>query len=113
MNRHRNEVRTPASVFVALFLTAAVVSVGGVQHAICKNQQVRLSREVDAIDRHIEQCRLDIRTTEMRMDQLLNRFVIRTQIEENGSTLRPIPAGIIEEIEATPAPRDSVASAAP
>jgi hypothetical protein len=49
----------------------------------------------------------------MRMDQLLNRFVIRKQIEENGSSLRPIPIGVVEEIDATAASRHSVASAAP
>ena len=49
----------------------------------------------------------------MRMDQLLNRFVIRKQIEENGSALRPIPIGVIEQIDATAASRHSVASAAP
>ena len=36
----------------------------------------------------------------MRMDQLLNRFVIRKQIEENGSNLRPIPMGVVEQIDA-------------
>ena len=42
----------------------------------------------------------EIRTTEMRMDELLNRFVIRKQIEQNGSSLRPIPMGVVEEIDA-------------
>ncbi len=113
MNRRRTETRTPASTFFALFLAAAIVTVGGVLHAYYKNRQVQISREIDAIDRRVEQCRLDIRTTEMRMDQLLNRFVIRKQIEENGSSLRPIPLGVVEEIDATATSRHSVASAAP
>jgi hypothetical protein len=113
MNRRRNESRTPASTFFALFLAAAIVTLGGVLHAFYKNRQVQISREIDAIDRRVEQCRLDIRITEMRMDQLLNRFVIRKQIEENGSSLRPIPVGVIEEIDATATSRHSVASAAP
>lgn len=113
MNRRRTETRTSASTFFALFLAAAIAAAGGVLHAVYKNRQVQISREIDAIDRRVEQCRLDIRTTEMRMDQLLNRFVIRKQIEENGSSLRPIPIGVIEEIDATAASRHSVASAAP
>jgi hypothetical protein len=113
MNRRRTETRTPASTFFALFLAAAIAASGGVLHAFYKNRQVQVSREIDAIERHVEQCRLDIRTTEMRMDQLLNRFVIRKQIEENGSSLRPIPIGVVEEIDATAASRHSVASAAP
>ena len=113
MNRRRNESRTPASTFFALFLAAAIVTLGGVLHAFYKNRQVQISREIDAIDRRVEQCRLDIRTTEMRMDQLLNRFVIRKQLEENGSNLRPISIAIVEEIDPAPPQRRSVAAAVP
>jgi hypothetical protein len=113
MNRRRNETRTPASTFFALFLAAAIAAAGGVLHAFYKNCQVQISREIDATDRRVEQCRLDIRNTEMRMDNLLNRYVIRKQIEENGSSLRPIPLGVVEDIDATVASRHSVASAAP
>ena len=35
----------------------------------------------------------------MRMDQLLNRFVIRKQIQESGSLLKPIPAGLTEDVD--------------
>ena len=113
MNRRRNETRTPVSVFFALFLAAAIAAAGGVLHAYYKNQQVRIAREIDAIDRRVEQDRLDIRTCEMRMEQLLNRFVIRKQIEANGSLLRPIPMGVVEEIDVAASSRHSVASAAP
>lgn len=113
MNRRRQESRTPVSMFFSLFLAAGIVAAGGVLHAFYKNRQVQISREIDAIDRRVEQARLEIRTTEMRMDQLLNRFTIRQQIEANGSALRPIPLAAIEEIDASAASRHSVASAAP
>ena len=113
MNRRRQESRTPISVFFSLFLAAAIAAAGGVLHAFYKNRQIQVSREIDAIDRRVEQARLEIRTTEMRMDQLLNRFVIRKQIEANGSALRPIPMGVVEEIDAVTISRHSVASAAP
>ncbi len=112
MNRRRDEPRTPASVFIAVILAATISAAGGVLHAYYKNQQVQVTREIDAIDRNVEHCRLEIRTTEMRMDQLLNRFVIRKQLEENGSSLRPISIAVVEEIDpAAPSVR-SVASAA-
>lgn len=113
MNRRRQESRTPVSVFLSLFLAAAIVTAGGVLHAFYKNRQVQVSREIDAIDRRVEQYRLDIRTTEMRMDQLLNRFVIRKQIEANGSALRPIPISVVEKIDPATSNRHSVASTAP
>lgn len=113
MNRRRNETRTHLSVFLSLFLAATIVAAGGVLHAFYKNRQVQISREIDAIDRRVEQDRLDIRTTEMRMDQLLNRFAIRKQIESNGTTLRPIPIGVVEEMDPIMSSRHSVASASP
>ncbi len=100
-------------VFFALILAATIAAAGGMLHAYYKNRQVQVSREIDAIDGRVEQCRLDIRTTEMRMDQLLNRFAIRKQIEENGTSLRPIPTGVVEEIDPATLTRHSVASAAP
>jgi hypothetical protein len=113
MNRRRDEPRTHASVFIAVILAAAIIAGGGVLHAYYKNRQVQITREIDAIDRRVEHCRLEIRTTEMRMDQLLNRFVIRKQLEENGSSLRPISLAVVEEIDPAPPSRRSVASAVP
>lgn len=113
MNRRRNESRTPAYVIFAVILAAAIIAGGGVLHAYYKNRQIQITREIDAIDRRVEQYRDDIRTTEMRMDQLLNRFVIRKQLEENGSNLKPIPLSIVEEIDSAAPNRRSVASATP
>jgi cell division protein FtsL len=114
MNRRRQESSTPVSVFFSLFLAAAIVAGGGVLHAYYKNRQVQVSREIDAIDRRVEQYRLDIRTTEMRMDQLLNRFAILKQVQDNGTSLRPMyPNAVVEEVGSAVAGRTSVASTLP
>ena len=113
MNRRRNESRPSVSIFYALFLAAAIAAAGGVLHAYYKNRQITISREIDAIDRRVEQYRFDIRTTEMRMDDLLNRFAIRKQIEENGTSLRPITMGVVENIKFGNSNRQAVASAEP
>jgi hypothetical protein len=113
MNRRRNEPRTSVSIIFALILAAVIVAGGGVLHVYYKNRQIAVTREVDAIERRIEQYRLDIRTTQMRMDQLLNRFAIRKQIEENRSDLRPIPMGVVEHIDSTATTRHSVALVEP
>jgi len=113
MNRRRDQPKTPAFFIFSVILAFAIMAVGGVVHALYKNRQIQTRREIDAIDRRIEHCRLEIRTTEMRMDQLLNRFVIRKQLEENGSNLRPISLAMVEEIDSAPPQRRSVASAVP
>jgi hypothetical protein len=113
MNRRKSEPRTPRSVFFALFIAAAIAACGGVLHAFYKNRQIQTAREIDAIERRIEQYQLDVRTTQMRMDQLLNRFAIRQQLQENSSTLCSIPLGVVEEVDPAPPVRNSVASATP
>ena len=110
MNRRRNETRTPAWVFFSLFLAFGIVATGGVLHTVYKNRQIQITREIDAIDRRVEQYRLDIRTTDMRMDQLLNRFVIRKQMQDSGSSLKPIPTGVTEDVDTTKFIRHSVAA---
>lgn len=111
--RRRNTSRASSTVIFAIIMGAAISAGGGVLHAYYKNQQVKISREIDATERRIEQTRLEIRTSEMRMDQLLNRFVIRQQLEENGSTLKPIPVRAIEEIHTSPSPQRAVVAVSP
>jgi cell division protein FtsL len=113
MNRRRDQPKTPAFLIFSVILAFAIMAAGGVIHVLYKNRQIQTRREIDAIDRRVEHCRLEIRTTEMRMDQLLNRFVIRKQLEENGSNLRPISLTNVEEIDPAPPQRRSVAAAAP
>lgn len=113
MNRRRNEPRTHASVFFSLILAAVIIAGGGTLHAFYKNRQVQVSREIDAIDQRIKQSRLETETLKVRMDERLNRFAMRQVIERSGSTLRPIPLGAVEEIDAAAPVRHSVASATP
>ncbi|MCX6868398.1 MAG: hypothetical protein NTV46_19770 [Verrucomicrobia bacterium] len=113
MNRRRHESHTSGfPIFVLLFI-AAIIAAGGALYVFYKNSQIKITREIDAIERRVEHYRLEIRTTEMRMEQLLNRYVIRKQLEANGSPLRPISIAIVEEIDPALPNRRSVASAVP
>jgi len=113
MNRRRNETRTPFSVFAALILAAATIAAGGVYYAYLKNSQLQASRQIDAMEREIEEYRLDVRTSQMRMDNLLNRASIRKQLAESGSKLIPISSAVVEEVDPATADPRAVASAAP
>ncbi|KAB2642104.1 MAG: hypothetical protein DVB26_03685 [Verrucomicrobia bacterium] len=111
MNRLKSATHTPLSIFIALIGAAVIAAGGGVQHAMYKNRQVKIKREIEAIERRIEQYKLDIRTIQMRSETSLNRFAIRKQLEDTGSSLRAIPPGLAEEVN--PAPPAAVASAIP
>jgi HAMP domain-containing protein len=111
MNRRRSDPRHSASLFVAMILGAVVAASGGVLYAYFKNRQIQALREIDRTERRIEQHQLDIRTTEMRIDQALNRFVIREELAQQRSMLKAIPRGAVEEVKSTPA--RAVALAAP
>jgi len=111
MNRIKSATRTPLSIYFSLIAAGIIASGGGVLHAVYKNRQVQIKRDIAATERRIEQYKLDIRTTQMRSDSILNRFAIRKQLEDTGSSLRPIPIGLPEEVN--PAPPVAVASALP
>lgn len=108
MNRKRNESPKkgihPTTV-IAICLALTIATLGGVWQAWLKNRQIQVAREIDQIERQCGQHQLDIRTTQMRMDQLLNRFAIRQQLSDLGSTLKPIPMGVTEEVPLHPAPK--------
>ena len=105
MNRKRHESRKegihPTTV-IAICLAIGTATVGGVWQAWLKNRQIQVMREIDHIERLAGQHQLDIRTAQMRMDQLLNRFAIRQQLTEMGSSMKSIPMGVTEEIPLRP-----------
>jgi len=114
MNRRRNDSghRTHPTTVVAISLALAIAALGGIWQAWMKNRQIQVKREIDAVERRCGQHQLDIRTAEMRKDQLLNRFAIRQQLAELGSDLVPIPMGVTEEISLKTQPADPPAIAA-
>ena len=114
MNRRKQQAnRISICAIIAVILTVSIGAAGGVLYVYYKNRQIQITREIDAISRNIEHCRLEIRTTDMRTDQLLNRYLIRKRLEEHGSRLRPINVAVVEEIQVKPKKPDSVASASP
>jgi hypothetical protein len=113
MNRRRQEVhhRISPVVIFALILAGAIGAIGGVTHVYYRNSQIQTAREIDAVERRIEQYHLDIRTAQMRSDQILNLFAIRKTLEGTGTDLVPIPPGVSENIVPTNPPAVASASA--
>jgi len=102
MNRRRSDPRHSASLFLAMLLGAIVAAGGGILYAYLKNRQIQTVRETDRIERRIEQHQLDIRTTQMRIDQALNRYAIREELSQQRSALVAIPRSVVEEVKSVP-----------
>ncbi len=100
MNRRRQDPQTRISSFAifALILAGVMGAIGGVTHVYYRNCQIKALREIDVVERRIEQHQLEIRTVQMRQDQILNLFAMRKTLEDLGSDLRPIPAGVSETL---------------
>ncbi len=100
MNRRRQETHSRISpvVIFALILAGAIGAIGGITYVYYRNCQIVAAREIDVIERRIERHQLEIRTIQMRSDQILNLFAIRDTLEEEGTSLVPIPAGVSENI---------------
>ncbi len=111
MNRRRQEhhPRISPVVIFSLILAGVIGASGGVSYVYFKNRQIQTNREIDVVERRIEQHQLDIRTVQMRSDQILNLFSIRATLEKEGTDLIPIPAGVSEDI--LPAEPTAVADA--
>ncbi len=115
MNRRRQEAtqRISPVVILALILAGAFGAVGGVTYVVYRNCQIQTAREIDTVERRIEKHHLDIRTVQMRADQILNLFAIRQTLQEVGTSLVPIPVGVSEDVlppDETPAVASASAS---
>ncbi len=100
MNRRRNEPcsRICPVVSFSLILAFALGALGGITHVYYRNCQINTAREIDKIEQRIERHQLETRTVQMRSDQILNLFAIRDSLQEEGTSLVPIPNGFSETI---------------
>ncbi len=113
MNQLRTSPRTHPLVFFVVVLAFAVAASGGVLYAYYKNRQIQTMRAIDAVEKRIDQHELEIRTAQMRIDQLLNRYTIRERLRNAGSDMMPIPQGVVVEIGPHISSAGAVASALP
>ncbi len=114
MNRRRAQAALNPFLILVMVGAAAIGAAGGILIAFYKNRQVQVAREIEQVEERIAAHEDDIRTVQMRMDQMLNRYVLRDQLREFGSVLRPIPKSAIEVVDPSrPPPSRAVASARP
>lgn len=100
MNRRRTaEIGSKLSAYLALILMAIAGTSGGVLHAIYRNDQVELEREISQTRERIEEHRQDIQMIEVRMERELDRYEIRHQLHLRGSSLVAVGHGVVQNVE--------------
>jgi len=113
MNRRRNNENLGAFAVFLIALAAIIVVSGGVLFAYLKNRQIEVAREIENVEDRIAKHEMDIKTAEMRVDQLTNRYAIRDQLRQNGSSLMAIPPSAVESVVPDAAAPSAVALAQP
>lgn len=99
MNRRRSEpAKSHLALYLALGLMAVVGTTGGAMHAIYRNAQIRVERQIDQVAGRIEQHELDIQMIDVRAEKLLDRFELREQLHHLNSDLVPVTHGVVEKV---------------
>lgn len=100
MNRRKeNSARNSFGMYYILVIAAALTAGGGALHAFYKNRQLMVTREIDQVEKRIQAHQLEIEATQMRIDEMLNRYALREQLRGSGSSLKSIPVGLVENVD--------------
>ncbi len=83
---------------IALIVIGLLLATGGVGHAILKNYQVSVAREIDSTERRIEETNETMKMVQVKIDRKLNRHMIRADLANRDSLLVPIQSQDIEVV---------------
>ena len=89
-NRVKKRNLSPA-MFVLLVMTAISLATTGIFHAVMKNRQLQVVRQIDQVERRIKDQDRDIIYLEIKIDQLENHRELRESLTSSGTSLQPIP----------------------
>ena len=95
---------------IALVFIGVLLAGGGVGHAILKNCQVSVAREIDSAERRIEETQENMKMVQVKIDRKLNRHMIRADLANRDSQLVAIPS---QDIEVVTLPTAAFAKASP
>ncbi len=107
MNKHKSNDRGFSFFEIAILSVAGVILMtAGVIHAVLKNSQVEVVREMDSTQRRINNHEDMIKSVQVKIDKKLNIYQLRDDLKNAGSPLVLVPVSAIEKIpshSATPA----------
>lgn len=84
---------------VLLIICALVATSAGIAHAMLKNKQLQVVREIEKVQGRIGDLELDIATEGMRISSLTDRYELRSALEQIESELQPIASSQLEEVD--------------
>ena len=103
MNKHKTNDRGFSFLEIAILSVAGLILMtAGVIHAVLKNSQVEVVREMDQTQRRINDHEDVIRNMQCKIDKKLNIYQLRDDLEKAGSQLALVPVSAIEKIPAHP-----------
>jgi hypothetical protein len=112
MNHRRDEPPNRQRLtFLSMFVGATVAAAGGIVYAYYMNRQVEINRELQRVETRIKEHQLVIMNTRRLIDDDLGRYLIREKLVQLHSSLKPIPRGVIEDVQSKQT--RAVASAVP
>lgn len=89
MNKHRTKQRKFSLVeMILLGLAAAVLIGGGITHALLKNEQITVQREIKRIDNKISDLKVSIEILGQEIDRELTPKKLRQCIAESKAKLQ-------------------------
>ncbi len=83
---------------VMILIVTALLGTGGVLHAVMKNRQVVVAREIDEAQNRIEEAGETMKMVQVKIDRKLNRHMIRAELADRGSALVQIPSSAVEVV---------------
>ena len=88
--------RVSFSFLVWMVVFAVMVSAGGINFALFKNDQVAVRTEISKINRDITVCNLNANQHRAKTNSMTNRWAMRDRLSQDRSTLRDIDRSQIE-----------------
>ncbi len=99
MNKRRSQTNHFGSLHIVMILIiTALLGTGGVLHAVMKNRQVVVAREIDDAQNRIEEAEETMKMVQVKIDRKLNRHMIRAELADRGSELQQIPSSAVEVV---------------
>jgi len=111
-NKRRTQKKNlNVSEVILLVVAAVLVATGGIWHAVIKNEQVEVTRQIEASRKRTALHRNEATSIKVQMGRKVDRYVIKNALQDQQSTMREMPIGVIEVV--TPNEKDPVASHSP